>query len=515
MKSQADGVLQLTAGQFHTCAVTVDGLALCWGWNGWGQLGDGTWPLDKNTPQDTGLENVVSIRSGLLHTCATRANGTAACWGQNTFGQVGAGSTSNNIATPRDIPLDGVVEIGAGEGYTCARTSDGRAHCWGDGTGGRLGQGSSTASSLVPLAVVVPLGTSALKDVAIRHEHACAAMSDGSARCWGRNSDGQLGSGESGLDEAPLAVVETLGGVLTVAPGSRHSCARTSAGLVACWGANDKGQLARSDVTAASRPAFVTALPEVRGLAVGYDFSCAVQADGVASCWGDNAHGQLGRGDTVPASSATPQPIGVAEVAGVTAGVGHACAWTAAGEVYCWGANGQGQVTGSATADVVTPTLVAGVTGARSVVAGGGHTCAIRSTGRVSCWGDNTYGQLGNGATGGTTAPVEVQSLTAARTLTAGTRHTCVTRQTGDSLCWGDNAQGAVGAGLGTAFFNIPRATVGLGLTLAISGGEDNTCAVDGTGNAWCWGDNDATALGIGQASDAVARSPVRVQCLP
>ena len=512
LQSLASRALSLVAGEGHTCTVTVDGRVECWGWNGWGQLGNDGYPFNANTPQDTGISGAVAIGGSILHTCAVLANGTAKCWGQNQHGEVGTGAASARVSAPADVAgLGSIVQIGAGDGYSCARTAEGKAYCWGSGEDGRLGQTGSTTDSLDPLVVSVPVGLSAVTGVSIRNEHACVTLSDGTARCWGKNVDGQLGNGESGLAEAPLAVVATLGGVVRVATGSRASCALTSSGLIACWGANDKGQLASSG-GASPTPTFLGALPDARGMSLGYDFGCAVQTSGVASCWGDGARGQLGTGAVVPAGSATPVALPLADVIEVVAGETHACARTVTGEMFCWGANDLGQVTGTPGADVLAPTLVTAVTGVRQMAVGGGHTCALDSAGRVICWGDDTKGQLGGD---GAASPVEVTSLPGVRAITAGTRHTCAIRFTGDVYCWGDNSAGEVGVGSGSTSFTTPRAIQSLGVTRAVAAGEDNTCSHDSQGVAWCWGDNDGTALGSGNPSTQDGKSPVRVQCLP
>jgi alpha-tubulin suppressor-like RCC1 family protein len=512
LQSLASGAIAIVAGQGHNCTVTVDGRVECWGWNGWGQLGNSGFPFNANTPQDTGITGAIALGGSILHTCAVLANGTAKCWGQNQHGEIGTGSASDRVTAPADVTgLGGVVQIGAGDSYTCARTAEGEAYCWGSGEDGRLGQTGSNGDSLDPIVVTVPLGLSAVTGVSIRNEHACVVLSDGTARCWGKNVDGQLGNGESGLAEAPLAVVATLGGVVRVATGSRASCALTSSGLIACWGANDKGQLASSG-GASPTPTFIGALPDARGVALGYDFGCAVQTSGVASCWGDGARGQLGAGVAVPAGSANPQALPLADVVEVAAGVAHACARTVAGEMFCWGANDLGQVNGMPGADVLAPTLVTAVTGVREMAVGGGHTCALDSAGRVTCWGDDASGQLGGD---GAASPVVVTTLPGVRAITAGTRHTCAIRLTGDLYCWGDNSAGEVGVGSGLASFATPRAIQSLGVTRAVAAGEDNTCSHDSQGAAWCWGDNDGTALGSGNPATQNERSPVRVQCLP
>ncbi|TNF24043.1 MAG: hypothetical protein EP329_25995 [Deltaproteobacteria bacterium] len=502
----------LVAGQGHNCALTADGRVLCWGWNGWGQLGDGNFPYSANTPRDTGITGAVALGGSILHTCAVLADGTAKCWGQNQHGEIGTGALSTRVTAPATVAeLEGVVEIGGGDGYSCARAADGRAFCWGYGLNGRLGQTGNNADSLEPIEVDAPLGLSAVSGVSLRHEHACVRLSDGTGRCWGSNLDGQLGSGESGQAEAPLAVVAGLGAITKISTGSRATCALTSAGRLACWGANDYGQLAMSGPAAAT-PTFVDALADLRDVSLGADFGCAVGTAGTVSCWGLGDRGQLGTGVVAAGGVSTPAELGLTGVVEIEAGVGHACARTVTGALYCWGANDRGQVTGVPGDDVLAPTLVSEVSGVQGMAAGGGHTCALLSNGRVMCWGDDTSGQLGGD---GAPSPVVISGLNGIRKVSAGERHTCAIRFTGDLYCWGDNTAGELGVGSGLTSFATPRGLPTLGVIHAITTGDDNTCAQTGTGTVSCWGDNDGTALGSGKPSTQNEKSPSTVQCLP
>ncbi|PIE18276.1 MAG: hypothetical protein CSA66_04900 [Proteobacteria bacterium] len=510
-------LIAIEAGQQHTCGLGANGRVYCWGWNQWGQVGNDTWWQDYDQPHDVGLDQVIAIGSSFLHTCAVRADGTAWCWGENLAGQIGNTAPSNRITAATQVQgLSGVVEIGGGDGYTCARRADGTAWCWGSGEGGRLGHAGSDEGSLVPLQVDLELGVASVTDISIDHEHACAAISDGTARCWGRNTHGQLGNGESGQDEAPLVVVAPLGGVLDLETGGRHSCATTSSGLLHCWGANDRGQLGLGHTTQAAQPHAVGALSGVRDVALGYDHTCAVQTSGEIACWGDNTDGQLGD-DSVGAMTHTPNVLStLSGVIDVAAGRQHTCAVTTGGQVFCWGRNDSGQVNGVAGAPVAAPSLVPGVSDARAVTAGGAHSCALIAGGEVRCWGSNEFGQLGDGSAGGVTAPTDlagdVDGITA---ISAGERHTCALRFTGGAYCWGHNATGEVGVNLGTSYFDTPRQVGSLGATEVISCGDNNTCARTSDGVAWCWGDNDALALGVGLANDDNALTPMQVRCLP
>ncbi|HEX7487525.1 MAG TPA: hypothetical protein VF341_01360, partial [Anaeromyxobacteraceae bacterium] len=143
---------------------------------------------------------------------------------------------------------------------------------------------------------------------------------------------------------------------IAVAGGAAHTCAVASDGSVACWGANDAGQLGlASTIQQSLSPAIVTGISGATAVAAGGSHACAI-ASGAAWCWGSNALGQLGDGTTT--SSATPVAVtGLAGVAlkDIVAGGSHTCARAASGAVYCWGNNGSGQL-GSGTVGVNSST---------------------------------------------------------------------------------------------------------------------------------------------------------------
>jgi len=511
--SGAADLIRVVAGQFHTCGLTSAGTVSCWGWNAWGQIGNGDVPWDAVSPVDVGLTGVVGLDTSSLHTCAVRADGTAACWGRNLDGQIGMGSTTANVDSPANVVgLDRVVGIGAGDGFTCARRADGTARCWGSGEGGRLGQAGSNASSLTPVLVDVPLGISAVTSVSLRAAHACVVLSDGTARCWGDDREGQLGTGASGDPAATLAIVSGLDGATAISAGADHTCATGVMGPV-CWGGNGLGQLGAAG-PGASAPQPAGDLPRVRAMAQGAGFGCAVTVGGEVWCWGDNGQGQLGLGAVGGVGAPAPVP-GVAAARQVAAGEAHACAVTTAGEVWCWGADGEGQVTGTPGDPKATPVAVPGLVGARRVAAGGGHTCAVHDGGHLACWGANGDGQIGHGTLGGSLGVTSVPTVAGAVDVAAGDRHTCALLHTGALLCWGDNRDGAVGVGAQAAALATPATVSTLHAVTGVAAGRSNTCARTRYGLTWCWGSDAHGALG-GDAPESGARlSPAPVECLP
>ena len=383
------GMVAVAAGMNHTCAVTSGGAVWCWGWNTYGQLGDGTTTLRLTPVTVSGLTGVVSVGAGLFQTCALTGAGALTCWGRNDYGQVGDGTTTNRL-TPVAVTgmSSGVVSAAGGYFHTCALASLGHAQCWGRNYTGQLGDG--TTSDRVTPATVSGLGSGTVA-VASGYYHGCARTSGGAVQCWGLNGDGQLGDGTTSDRLAPATVVGFAGGVYTAAGGESHTCRLTSAGGVECWGRNADGQLGDGTTTTRVMPGAVS------GLASG--------------------------------------------MVAVVAGAVHSCALTWAGGVWCWGDNSSGQLGDRTTTDRTTPVEAFRLgSGVVSLAAGALHTCAVRRGGGVLCWGYNGYGQLGDGTTTGRDAPVAVAGLTDAVAVTAGMNHTCAVTRGGAVWCWGLNS---------------------------------------------------------------------------
>ncbi|MBM6402322.1 hypothetical protein [Phycicoccus sonneratiae] len=360
----------ISVGRTHACAVTPTGGVKCWGDNGSGQLGNGTYTSSRTPVQVSGLASgVVAVTAGNRFTCALTRLGAVKCWGQNLDGQLGTGSTPESTNTPLPVKglSSGVAHLGSAGLYgACVATTSGTVMCW----------GATDAGFRPTLPVTVGGLPGNVTDVGGSPMVACAVAGGGAVKCWGDNEVGQLGNGTYTRTPSSLPPVQVNGltsGVQSVSGGDGTNCAITGTGALKCWGLNSDGELGIGTVSG-----FSTVPVQVKGLTSGVaqvsattPTVCAVTRAGAAKCWGDNTSGQVGNGSTTRMTSP-------AQVTGLTSGV--------TGISVGGGTLGQDSE-------------------------GGGTTCAT-TTGGVMCWGSNISGQLGNGSSARNSAvPVHVQGL--------------------------------------------------------------------------------------------------------
>ena len=323
------GIVQVSTGGAHACALTFEGNVVCWGYGVSGHLGnDGT--VSKEHPvyvvasngSSNLLDSIVQIDAGLDHTCALTSAGRVKCWGSGNSGRLGNKGTSNkdapvNVVTSNtdSKPLSSIVQISAGGAHTCALTSGGNVKCWGNSDYGGLGNDclSSCTDKSYPVDVVASDGNSSLLNgivqISAGHAHSCALTTGGNVVCWGYGASGELGNGATGNKDAPVSVTTSgstaLTGIASIASGESHSCALRSAGGVVCWGTGSDGRLGNNATSNQTNPVDVLtsaqdnpALAGIAQIGLGKEHSCAVTTAGVVTCWGHGDWGQLGNDDT-------------------------------------------------------------------------------------------------------------------------------------------------------------------------------------------------------------------------
>ena len=274
-------VTQLALGGNDACAVLADTSAVCWGDNMDGQVGNVNAPLIvdvpvvvKLDPSAQPLTGIASMSVGGTDACAVLTNGTARCWGYNFFGQVGDGTRQTRGAptavmnSSGSAPLSGVAQIAVGANVTCALMSDQTVQCWGRNSVGQIGDGTTAFDQLLPTAVVSAPGSGGLSGVSrvtAGGDDACALLTDGTVRCWGDNGFLELGDGlvvgpdtcgQSFCGTTPQTVEAgpgqgALSGVSAISTAGLNTCALLNGGAVRCWGHNADMEL--GDGTTVSR----------------------------------------------------------------------------------------------------------------------------------------------------------------------------------------------------------------------------------------------------------------------
>jgi alpha-tubulin suppressor-like RCC1 family protein len=502
------GVDRVTLGYGHTCAVTHSSTAKCWGWNNYGQLGNGTL-FHSATPQDiTGLPGeIVQLAAGFGHTCASSVAGKVWCWGSNASGELGTNTIiSSFTAASVENLSSGVRQLSAGLHHTCALLISGGTKCWGSDTFAQLGTGYKHFRSIPSDVIGLSSG---IAQVAMGTSHTCALSTVGAVKCWGLNSDGQLGDGLNSATRMPVNVAGLGSGIVQISASGNQTCALNSQGSVLCWGQLFNGAKSSTPTSVSGLP------PNVAFIEAGNGSQCILTSDGGAKCWGANNLGQLGIGSTAPQTAP-------ADVYGLTSGVtqiargfGHTCGALATGEARCWGANTYGQVgIGAAGGGIEYPLLVSVVTnGLTQIEPGSEHTCAVVSGG-AKCWGKNFEGQVGYGDFFFHYSPVEVVGLESGVTSVAtGMDFSCATVSAGVK-CWGSNIWGMLGDGT-TTQHNVPVSVSGLGngMVKVFAGSSYHACALNTGGGLKCWGWNQDGQLGNGEAGYEVV--PVDVLASP
>jgi alpha-tubulin suppressor-like RCC1 family protein len=278
--------------------VLRDASVRCWGSGQRGQLGNGA-AVQRHTPVVvTGLSGVVQVVAGNVHSCALTATGAVRCWGANSAGQLGDGTT-----TDRSIPVDvvglgsGVAAITAGFQHTCALTTAGGVKCWGRNNWGQMGNNDVNNTQFTTPVDVTGLGAGVLAVDADVGDTVCALLSGGSVKCWGLNANGDVGDGTSGTTRRlPVDVVGLSSGVVAIAA----KCAVLApARALKCWGTNASGQIGDGTTTARTTPTAVVGYASDTRQARGPgSHRCGISVSGALQCWGSNTSGQLGDGTT-------------------------------------------------------------------------------------------------------------------------------------------------------------------------------------------------------------------------
>lgn len=323
----------ISSGKHHSCGVATDGKVWCWGLGTSGQMGDLGY-TDNTTPNMVWgiVSGVVAVTAGGAHSCALGTTGSVGCWGSNVYGQLGNTALQNPTTFFRPvvqmIPGISASAISAGESHTCALLIDATVSCWGLNSSGQLGIGS-TVNSNTP--VLVPDLQNVIA-ISAGFDQSCALLSDRSVKCWGENWGNQIGVASSRIP----VTVEGFTGVTQLALGFGQTCAVLTNKTVKCVGFSTDYQ------NQSATPYLVAGMANVSRLAHFGGHICAVLEDKTVKCVGENQRKQLGDRTSITRTTAVTV-ANIDDAVAVSVGWWHSCALLTTGLVKCWGSGFYGQ----------------------------------------------------------------------------------------------------------------------------------------------------------------------------
>jgi alpha-tubulin suppressor-like RCC1 family protein len=524
----ASNVVAVAAGASHSLFITTNGTLWAMGLNAYGQLGNGTADGDGANPTPVSVaSNVVAVAAGEYHSLFLKTDGTLWGMGYNGYGQLGNGTTneentpvnvpqlyaanvfpgswaSHSLATaitlyPPTItsaPTNQVLAVGgtltlsvtaatvypagppvyqwfkdsrrlmgatnstltvanagvtnSGTYYVAATNADGMVIStpvlvavgnpvlsdWGYNFYGQLGDGTTTNAQTIPIGLAANVVAGAAGEY-----HSLFVTADGTLWAMGNNADGQLGTGTYTSTNLPVSVASN---VVAVAAGDYHSLFVKSDGTLWVMGGNSYGQLGYGPTARQYTP--VSVASNVVAVAAGWEDSFFLKADGTLWSMGYDEYGQLGTG-TNTGSDINPLPLKVAsDVVAVAAGDEHSLFVKADGTLWAAGYNYYGELGNGTASNTNLPVIVA--SNVVAVAAGGYHSLFVKTNGTLWAMGFNGYGQLGNGTTGNQDTPVSVGSNVVA--VAAGFFHSLFVMTNGTLWVMGDNSNGELGNGTTT-----------------------------------------------------------------
>jgi alpha-tubulin suppressor-like RCC1 family protein len=351
-------VVSITANSSSFCAVLSTGKVDCWGNNNYGELGNGT-TTDSDVPVAvTGITSAKALASASDGGgfCALLSTGKVDCWGYDDFGELGNGTTTNSDVPVAVKGISAAATVISGDYAFCARLSTSHLDCWGNNEFGQLGN-AATADSDVPVAVKGITDAKSVTGDSV-FGSICAVLKAGKVDCWGYNASGQLGNGTKADSDVPVAAEGVTGATAVAADiDGGGFCARLSTRHLDCWGDNSDGQLGNRTTTNSDVPVAVKTITTATAVIGGYYGYCALLSTRHLDCWGDNLEGELGNGSM--ANSDVPVAVRtIANGAAMAAGAYYFCALLSTSHVDCWGNNEFGQLGNGTVANSDVPVKV-------------------------------------------------------------------------------------------------------------------------------------------------------------
>ena len=348
---------KIAAGSLYTVILKGDGTLWAWGYNDYGQLGDGT-VVDRRSPVQIGTDidwSQIAVSGGGNHTIALKNDGMLWAWGYNQYGQLGDGTFINRLS-PVQIGTDtGWAHISAGGYHTIALKNDGTLWAWGYNDYGQLGDGT-----VVDRRSPVQIGTDIdWSQISTGGHHTVAMKGDGTLWAWGKNDYGQLGDGTV-VDRLSPVQIGTDTDWAHISAGGFHTMALKNDGKLWAWGRNDEGELGDGTVVDRLSPVQIGTDTDWTHISAGGFYTTAVKSDATLWAWGYNNEGELGDGTVV---------------------------------------------------DRFSPVQIGTDTDWNQISAGGYHTIALKNDGMLWAWGYNQYGQLGDGTFINRLSPVKIDNI--------------------------------------------------------------------------------------------------------
>ena len=497
--SSGTSFTNISTGGSHTCGISSDGKAYCWG------LSFGNLPS-----QLTYNVSFKSISAGSDHSCGISTNGTTYCWGQNDNNQIGDGTyrASSDPVPIRLRQTPSLISISAGHKFSCGIAINGATYCWGRNDNNQLGDGTTSRDSVPSLVKTDGLTskTSYLGLKNLRNGYptfaptTCGVASDGKVYCWGPAENEPWGTRADIYNDSPAQVSSSSfnsnASLCSISAVGNHACGISSNGMAYCWGSNFYKQLGDASLNTKYVPSLVdtsnlSSGSSFKNISAGYSRTCGIASDGKTFCWG------MGSTESIPTRLNTSNLRSGSSFITISTGFEHTCGISSDGKTYCWGSNPDGKLGDGSWISKYVPSLVntSNLSPGSSFItisAGGSHTCGISSDGQTYCWGSNDVAQLGTDSFSSQTIPTVVNTAnlrkgTSFISITAGLFHTCGLANDGRVYCWGKNLNGQLGDATNINK-NIPTLVNSPISFKSISAGANSTCGLATDGNSYCWG---------------------------
>ena len=545
-------IVNIYLGGFHSSAITSDGRVFTWGYNGYGQLGDGTilhssLPIDITSQFNLEIGEVVtSLALGYKHSSAITSNGRMFTWGYNQIGQLGDGST-NDSSVPVDITYqfdlvqgESLILSDLGRSSSAAITTNGRVFNWGSNSHGILGDGTQSSSIVPkePLFVYVEV-----EQIDIYHYDDSITeflpILDGyTFNGW--HSDAGLTNAYTfttmpaeditiyakwSINQYEITYYDVLEVVVDIQTGSYHTIALTSDGRIFTWGFNNHGQLGNGFTGSSTTPIDITANfnlaigETIITIGAGGEHSVLLTSLGRVFVWGRNDSGLLGDGTwqdiLLPKDITDRITLSVDEnIVDIYTAYTHTFVLTSDGNLIAWGGNSNGQLGLGTTSTVLIPTMLSPITlevgeTVESLYMMGYHCMLLTSLGNVYAWGDNDLGQLGDGTTTDQLLPINITTSFALATNEAityielGINSSFALTSMNRVFSWGSNLYGQLGDG--TTIDKIDPTDITSNFDLnpletidKLMAGGNHAIAITSTGRLFIWGSNFFGQLGDG-----------------